>query len=187
MPDYRRLHIPDGTVFFTVVTHDRRPFLTDSLARDCLREAIEKVRRQRPFTLAAMVLLPDHLHAIWTLPDRDGDYSVRWRLIKQEFTELYLARGGREGRRSPSRMKRKERGVWQRRFWDHVIRDEHDLERHFDYLHYNPVKHGLVRRVRDWKWSTFHRYVREGIYPIDWGSLSGVAMLFEDLDETAKE
>src|SRR5262245_12920126 len=118
MSNYRRYFVPGGTIFFTVVTHQRRPFLTESLARDCLRLAIETVRAKRPFGILAVVLLPDHLHALWTLPGGDTAYSVRWRRIKEEFTVRYLQSGGREGRRSTSRQSRQERGVWQRRFWE---------------------------------------------------------------------
>ena len=117
-----------------------------------------------------MVLLPDHLHTIWTLPRGDADYSSRWRRIKAEFTDAYLAAGGRELPVSPSRKKRGERGIWQRRFWEHVVRDEDDLKRCVDYCHWNPRKHGLVERVRDWEYSTFHQFVERGEYDLDWGS-----------------
>jgi putative transposase len=187
MPNYRRLFIPGGTFFFTVVTHQRRRFLTDELARDCLHKAIDTVRVDRPFTVNAVVLLPDHLHTIWTLPEGDSNYPARWKRIKAEFTQLYLKSGGKDGFRSASRRKRKERGIWQRRYWEHTIRDEDDLERHFDYIHYNPVKHGLVTRPIDWQWSSFHRCVREGIYPAHWGCLSTGPLFFDDLDETAME
>jgi putative transposase len=187
MPEYRRLFVPAGTIFFTVVTHNRRPFLIDELARDCLHHAIDTVRMRRPFTIDAIVLLPDHLHTIWTLPDGDQAYPVRWKRIKEHFTTLYLKRGGKEGLRSLSRLKRQERGIWQRRYWDHVIRNEDDLERHFDYIHYNPVKHGLVSCPRDWPWSSFHRWVKQGAYDPQWGCVSNGPLRFDDLDETAME
>jgi putative transposase len=187
MSNYRRLYIPGGTIFFTVVTHMRRPFLTDEMARSCLHEAIEKVQVRHPFQIRAIVLLPDHLHTLWTLPECDADYSARWKRLKEEFTRRFLQAGGKEGIRSPSRLRRKERGIWQRRYWEHAIQDETDLERHFDYIHYNPVKHGLVKSPRDWPWSSFHRWVREGIYTDDWGCVQNGPLRFDDLDESAME
>jgi putative transposase len=133
--------------------------------------AIMNQQGARPFELTAMVLLPDHLHAIWTLPEGDVQYPLRWKLIKEKFTNQWLARGGREGVRSTSRKRSGERAVWQRRCWEHVCRDEDDLKRFLDYLHWNPVKHGYVKRVRDWKWSSFHRYVRLGEYDLAWGDI----------------
>ena len=169
MPNYIRNYVPVATFFFTVVTYRRQRILTLELARKQLRDAIEKVREDRPFRIDGWVLLPDHLHALWTLPEGDADYSMRWKLIKEEFTESYLAAGGAEGPISVSRKLKKERGVWQRRFWEHTIESQDDYIHHMNYLHYNPVKHGLVKRVRDYPWSTFHRYVKLGIYPQHWG------------------
>jgi putative transposase len=169
MTDYRRWRVGGGTYFFTVVTHERRPFLTDERSRRCLREAFRAVRARRPFTVDAIVLLPDHLHAIWSLPAGDFDYSTRWQLIKRRFTKLYLAAGGGESPRSASRIAKGERGCWQRRYFEHTCRDDVDKKRCADYLHVNPLKHGLVRRVIDWPWSSFHRYVRLGEYSPDWG------------------
>ena len=142
MPNYRRYLLPGAVVFFTVVTDHRRRFLVDQLARRCLREAFRSVRSRHPFHVSSIVLLPDHLHAIWNLPEGDANYAMRWRRIKEEFTERYLAAGGHEGERSASRVRREERAVWQRRFWEHTIRDEHDFERHIDYIHYNPASIG---------------------------------------------
>ena len=164
MTNYRRARFAGGYYFFTLVTHERRGFLTDDLARECLRSAWHKVRRNRPFAVMAVCLLPDHLHCLWRLPPGDHDYSQRWRLIKTDFTRSYLEAGGSEGAQSVSRRQKCERGVWQRRFWEHQIRDENDLDRHVDYIHYNPVKHGLVNTVADWPWSTYHRFVRRGFY-----------------------
>lgn len=185
MPSYRRFHVPGAAVFFTVVTHQRRRFLTGPLARRCLRAAVVAVRAECPFETAAMVLLPDHLHALWVLPPGDAAYARRWRRIKGEFTGRYLAEGGEEGPRSDSRLHRRERGLWQRRFWEHTIRDEEDFEQHCHYIHYNPVKHGLVRCPRDWPYSSFHRWVRRRAYPRDWGcGTSGpVAFDFLNVDE----
>jgi putative transposase len=187
MPNYRRFTVPGATLFFTVVTDRRRTFLVEPLARRCLREAFRVVRERHPFEIPAIVLLPDHLHAIWILPQGDSDYSTRWRRIKEEFTERFLAEGGIEGERSSSRLAREERAVWQRRFWEHTILDDQDFERHVDYIHYNPVKHGLVASPRDWPFSSFHRWVRRGDYPPDWGCTTHGPLQFDDLDETAME
>ena len=169
MSNYRRYFIPGGTYFFTVIVHQRYPLFEIEDARTKLREAIIKVKKDRPFNLFAICLLPNHLHAVWTLPYGDSDYSTRWRQIKEEFTSTWLESGGWEGRLSASRKKKGERGIWQRRFWEHAIRDEDDLIRCVDYTHWNPRKHGLVRRVRDWKHSSFFRFVESGDYNLDWG------------------
>src|SRR5258708_19885079 len=160
MPNYRRNYVPGGTYFFTLVTQDRQPILTSAIARRCLRRAIRAVRRKRPFTLFAIVVLPDHLHAVWKLPPGDSDYSLRWSQIKEEFTRRYLKSGGPEATRSPSRALHRERGVWQSRFWEHTCEDENDLKRCVDYVHWNPIKHKLVSPVRDYSWSSFRRFVR---------------------------
>lgn len=157
------------TFFFTVVTQDRREILTTDLGRRSLRDAIQGVRSERPFAITAMVMLPDHLHTVWELPRGDSDYSTRWRLVKSRFTSLWVGAGGGEAVDSPSRRRNAERAVWQRRFYEHTCRDDVDLKRCVDYVHINPVKHGLVDRVGDWPWSSFHRYVRLGEYPPEWG------------------
>lgn len=169
MSNYRRMYVSGASYFFTVVSYRRRQFLTSTLARTHLKDAIVTVRQNFPFTIDAWVLLPDHLHTIWTLPAGDADYSTRWRQIKELFTTHYLEAGGTEAPVSASRQRKKERGIWQRRFWEHTIQDEDDYIHHFDYLHYNPCKHGWVKRVRDYPWSTFHRHVQAGIYPQQWG------------------
>lgn len=169
MSNYRRNYVPGGTYFFTVVTFRRRQFLTNELARNCLHDAIDKVRRKWPFDIVAIVLLPDHWHTVWTLPQGDSRYSLRLRQIKEAFTRRYLASGGRESRQSRSRIDHGLRGVWQKRFWEHTIDDEDDLKRCVDYVHWNPKKHGLVAAVRDWPWSSFHRFVAAGEYTLDWG------------------
>ena len=131
---------------------------------DLLRDSVRRVRRYYPFRIEAWVVLPDHLHCIWTLPPRDGDFAVRWRLIK-----LLFCKGlPREERLSAVRRGRKERGIWQRRYWEHTLRDEKDFQAHADYVHINPVRHGLVKRAADWPYSTFHRYVKTGILPVNW-------------------
>ena len=169
MPNFTRSRVPGGVYFFTVVTHQRRPILTMPLSRDCLRRALAAEQARAPFTLFAVVLLPDHLHAVWFLPEGDADYSTRWAKIKEHFTRGYLAAGGREGVMTPNRWRHRERAVWQHRFWEHTIIDEDDLERCVNYVHWNPVKHGLVSRVKDYPWSSFHRFVASGDYPADWG------------------
>lgn len=169
MSCYRRLYVPGGTYFFTVVTHERRRFLCHDTSRVLLREAMHKIGETLPFQTVAIVLLPDHIHAIWTLPPGDDDFSTRWRQIKEHFTRGYLKMGGGEGKRSDSRIKHNERSIWQRRFWEHLCDDEDDLKKHIDYVHWNPVKHRLVQYVRDYKWSSFHRYVNLGEYTNNWG------------------
>ncbi|MBI2312716.1 MAG: transposase [Betaproteobacteria bacterium] len=169
MPNYRRAFIPGGTYFFTVVTHGRAPILIDEPVRHALRDAIEGTRQSHPFRIDAWVLLPDHLHCIWTLPDGDSDYASRWAVIKRRVSKAMGERLTNGTHLSDSRHARRESGVWQRRYWEHMVRDEADLQRCMDYLHWNPVKHGHVARVADWPHSTFHRLVVRGVYPIDWG------------------
>jgi len=169
MPRYRRNFVPGGTYFFTCVTCDRQPILTTDTGRRCLHEAIEQVQTDHPFQVVAIVLLPDHWHTVWTLPHRDIRYPMRWMRIKEEFTERWLTAGGAEQSQSESRTKKRYRGVWQKRYWEHTVDDEYDLKRCVDYTHWNPRKHKLVSRVQDWKWSSFHRMVREGEYELNWG------------------
>jgi putative transposase len=169
MPKYRRIKAEGGTYFFTVNTEKRRPILTAAIARQALREAIIKTRKTFPFTIQAWVLLPDHLHTIWTLPPEDANFSSRWAMIKQYMSKacaqlMYDFEG-----LSRSKLDRKEKGVWQRRFWEHLIRDDDDFAKHMDYIHWNPVKHGYVPRVVDWPYSTFHKLVAQGVYLPDWG------------------
>ncbi|MFH1341568.1 MAG: transposase [Pseudomonadota bacterium] len=163
MTFYRRNFIAGGSFFFTVNLAERRlHLLTQHI--DELRGAFRETRQRHPFAIDAMVVLPDHLHAIWTLPEGDADFATRWRLIKSTFSRS-LPSGERI---SDSRAAKGERGIWQRRYWEHTIRDEDDFARHIDYVHINPVKHGLVPRASDWPYSSFHRMVKLGIYPEDW-------------------
>lgn len=164
MPNYRRANFEGGYYFFTVVTFQRKRFLTHKLSRDCLRLAFKKVKEKRPFDNIAICLLPDHLHCIWKLPDGDADFSTRWNSIKSLFTKMYLNSGGRNGHRNASRIKTGEAAVWQRRYWEHQIKDSNDLQKHIDYIHYNPVKHGLVEKIEDWPWSTYNKFVQGGFY-----------------------
>ena len=169
MPNYRRNYIGGGTYFFTVVTFNRRPWLCQDFAREALRNAIKEVRNTYPFLIDAWVSLPNHLHCIWTLPEQDKEFSVRWRLIKTSVTKK-CAPLLQHKEETGSRKKREERSLWQRRFWEHTIRNERDFEAHCDYIHYNPVKHGLCSSPKDWPYSTFHRFVEDGYYPADWGA-----------------
>jgi len=162
--NYRRNLVPGGTYFFTVTLADRGS-QTLVAHLELLREAFRRVRRERPFLIEAIVVLPDHLHTVWTLPDGDNDYPARWRAIKSRFTHAL-----RERDRSLIPNAKGEFDLWQRRYWEHTIRDEDDLQRHVDYIHYNPIKHGLVKRVADWPFSSFHRYVRLGRLSPDWAS-----------------
>ena len=163
MTDYRRNFLVGGSFFFTVNLADRRLSLLTSFI-DELRTAIRETRRRHPFAIDAIVVLPDHLHTVWTLPSGDADFAMRWRLIKSTFS-----RSVPSGERiSASRAAKGERGIRQRRYWEHTIRDEGDFARHVDYIHINPVKHGLVPRVRDWPYSSFHRTVKLGLYLEDW-------------------
>jgi len=163
MVSYRRNRVSGGTYFFTVTLRDRSSGLLIERV-DLLRRTMREVKRHKPYRVEAIVVLPDHLHAIWTLPENDSDYSGRWRRIKGLFSRCL-----RDIECSIARNARGEYDVWQRRFWEHTIRDDTDLQRHVDYIHYNPVRHGYVQRVADWPYSSFHRYVRMGWLPTDWG------------------
>ncbi len=177
MTQYRRRRFKGGYYFFTVVTYRRQRFLTDEFCRICLRENMNIIRDKRPFDVVAICLLPDHLHCIWRLPDGDNDYSTRWRLIKKGFTRQYLAHARCEADRSDSRIHKGERGVWQRRFWEHQLRDEHDLQNHVNYTHYNPVRHGCAKKVEEWLWSSYHEYKHKDHYNSpDWGATAGLIL-----------
>jgi putative transposase len=157
-----------STYFFTLVAWRRRPILCEPDLLKATRDAIEAVRTRRPFIIDAWVQLPDHLHCLWTLPEGDSDFSQRWREIKHHVS--YACRGRSTSVLPSSCMQRRgESAIWQRRFWEHQIRDERDFERHIDYIHINPVKHGHVPHASLWPYSSFGRYVREGVYPADWG------------------
>jgi putative transposase len=172
MPYYRRLKLEGGAFFFTVTLADRH---SDLLVRQVerLRRAYAEVEKNFPFETVAICILPDHIHAVWRLPDGDADYASRWGLLKTGFSRGLPASKAR----SLSKIAKREKGIWQRRYWEHAIRDDVDFERHVNYIHYNPVKHGLVTRVADWPFSSFHRYVAQGALPADWagdaGELSG--------------
>ena len=160
---YRRADVPGATYFFTVNLADRSSRLLTERVAD-LREVVRKVQQAHPLRIVAWCVPPEHLHAVWELPEGDADFSMCWGLIKVDFS-----RGIPPGERiRDSRKHKGERGIWQRRFWEHLVRDEADLQRTVDYTHYNPVKHGYVWRVCDWPYSSFHWYVRKGWLPVDW-------------------
>ena len=165
---YRRTKISGRTYFFTLVTHNRRPFLCTPANVELLRRAFRYTIQRHPIDIDAFVLLPDHLHCIWTLPEDDHNFSMRWRLIKSYFSRY--CQDEYHGIVSKSRQNKQERAFWQRRFWEHLIRDNRDYAKHVEYIHYNPVKHGLVTAPRNWKYSSFHRYVRSGLYDEMWGA-----------------
>jgi putative transposase len=170
--NYRRSFASGGTFFFTLVTYDRRPILSSPETVDLLRNAFRYTMERMPFTMAACVILPDHLHCIWTLPAESGDFSTRWRLIKSHFTNHWAVT--HETIAVASRTRKGEKTVWQRRFWEHRIRDEMDFNRHVEYIHYNPVKHGLASSPAEWPYSSFRKYVKDGIYPKDWGASESI-------------
>jgi putative transposase len=169
MPQYRRLFIEGGVYFFTLVTDQRQKIFSSPSAQTLFLESVEHVRSYHPFTTIAYCILPDHIHFIWKLPEHDSNYSTRISAIKRRFSIIYRQRGFISLPVNRSKMKRREVSIWQRRFWEHFIRDQDDFERHFDYLHFNPIKHGLVQQVRDWEASSFMEYVNSGIYDVDWG------------------
>jgi len=174
MSKYRRNRVPGGTYFFTVNLLDRSSrLLTENI--DTFREAVRRVRARKPFHIDAWSVLPDHTHCVSTLPSGDTDYSARWKAIKIAFAKTLP----KTERLSAVRLRKGERGIWQRRFWEHTIRDECDYAAHVDYVHINPLKHGLVRSVADWPYSTFQRYVEAGIYPSDWAGTADLPLVGE--------
>ena len=179
MSRYRRSLATGGTFFFTVNLADRKSdLLVEEMDR--LRRAVELARVRYPFQMLAYCVLPEHLHAVWRLQENDADFGLRWSVIKRSFSRGLPAAGAR----SASKISKREKGLWQRRFWEHQIRDEDDLQRHVDYIHFNPVKHGLVRRVADWPHSSFHAFVKRGRLPRDWAGMGdgGVADGFGERD-----
>jgi len=163
MPNYRRNRIVGGSYFFTVNLHDRR---SDVLVAEieALRAAVRATRARHPFHIDAWVVLPDHMHCLWTLPPDDRDFPARWQMIKATFSHSLQ----RTQQPRPSLIRKRESGLWQRRYWEHTIRDEQDYAAHMDYIHFNPVKHGLVAHAADWPFSSFGMCVGLGMYPSDW-------------------
>ena len=165
---YRRARVPGACYFFTLVTDKRRPVLTSHNSISVLRNAFKTVHKNHPFKMDAIVVLPDHLHCIWTLPENDKNYPTRWRLIKTWFTrhcDKHLHKPV-----NASRKKKSQKSIWQHRYWEHLIRNESDYRHHVEYIHYNPVKHGHVSRPADWPHSSFQYFVDRDIYSEDWGS-----------------
>ncbi len=173
MTAYRRIYIPGATWFFTVNLANRRGnhLLVEKI--DLLRAAFRYIKGRKPFDIHSIVIMPDHLHCIWILPPDDADYSIRWNLLKGHFSRS-VAKGEHI---SKSHGKRRERGIWQRRFWAHLISDQEDFNRHVNYIHWNPVKHGWAQRVVDWPHSSFHKFVKLGVYPATWGH-SGESIVY---------
>lgn len=166
--NYRRAYLPGGSWFFTLVTENRRPLFASPENVRVLREAFHTVKAKHPFSVGAIVFMPDHLHCIWSLPPGDADFSLRWRLIKTWFTkhcDIVM-----RPQPDAARKAKHEQAIWQHRYWEHLLRDEYDFVHHVEYIHYNPVKHGYVRRPSEWEHSSFRRYVQDGTYPEDWGS-----------------
>jgi putative transposase len=169
MPEYRRSNIPGGSVFLTIVTYEQEKLFLIPENIDNLREACSIIMREKPFTIDAAVILPEHIHFLWTLPPDDRDYSYRVGRMKVLFTRALRGANNLPDDVCESRRKHRESDVWQRRFYEHTIRDELDFQKHLDYLHFNPVKHGLAKCVHDWEYSSFHRGVRRGEYDVKWG------------------
>ncbi len=166
---YRRAKIAGATYFFTVVTDGRRPIFKDASAVALFEAGLNRIKERHPFDVDAFVILPDHIHTLWSLPDGDADFSKRWRLIKETFTKSFI-RNREIPRPNASRCTKGEQAVWQRRFWEHMIRDESDFSQHVDYIHSNPVRHGLVSAAREWPHSSFPNWVNRGVYEPHWGS-----------------
>lgn len=164
MVNYRRNYVPGASYFFTVTLHDRR---SDYLIRyvDLLRQSIRDIRSKKPFEIDAIVILPEHLHTIWRLPENDSDFSGRWKAIKSKFTRLV-----KQYDASLVPNLKGEYDLWQKRFWEHTIQNQIDYQKHVDYIHYNPIKHGMVKQLNDWPYSSFHRFVMQGILSADWGN-----------------
>ncbi|NKN32893.1 REP-associated tyrosine transposase [Marichromatium bheemlicum] len=165
---YRRDYTQGATYFFTVITFQRTPWFAQAAAVKALRHAVRAEMARHPFIIDAIVIMPDHLHAIWTLPDTDTNYSTRWRNIKRAFTATIPPE--QRPTAISSRLHKQEQAIWQRRFWEHRIRDDQDFRHHVDYIHFNPVHHHYVHRATDWPYSSIHRYIRQGTLPADWGS-----------------
>jgi putative transposase len=169
MSTYLRSRRPGGTFFFTVVTFQRRRLFANPENPKILKNIIAEVQNDYPFTLDAWVLLPDHLYCLWTLPSGDVDYPKRWGLIKAKFTKTIFQDEGMSALLTGSRIRHREGTIWQRRFWEHQIRDERDLQMHLDYIHFNPVKHGWVNSPGEWQNSSFREFVSRNLYPVNWG------------------
>jgi putative transposase len=190
MADYRRYWVPGGTYFFTLVTYGRTPIFADPANIERLRQATAIVQRELPFQFCAAVVLPDHMHFLWTLPVGDSDYAKRIGRLKVFFTRLVRNTGHVDHATSASREKHRNSDIWQRRFWEHTLDDEQDLPGYLDYIHYNPVKHGWATCPHVWKASSFHRWATQGLYDIQWGCCCEgrhAAVSLPNIDDTAGE
>ena len=173
---YRRLTTKGACYFFTLNLQNRQQtLLTDHI--DTLRNTINKVKHNHPFKLDALVILPEHLHILITLPRDDNNYAKRIMLIKTSFSRQLP----KEENISKSRKSKRKRGIWQRRYWEHQIRNDEDYENHINYIHYNPVKHGYVNNANEWQYSTIHQYIKQGVITQNWGSEN--IMLTQDYGE----
>ena len=168
MSNYRRVYVPGGTYFFTIITYQRQPLFGDRNNVILLRSATAKVKSEMPFNIIGAVILPEHIHFIWSLPEGDTNYSQRVGRLKVLFTKSLQGSNNLPQNVSLSRKKHRESNVWQRRFWEHTIRDERDFNAHLDYIHYNPVKHGYVSCPHLWEFSSFHSWVKKDAYPLEW-------------------
>lgn len=180
MSDYRRTFLKGGTFFFTVVTYMRYPIFKEETAVSLLKNCFTSIMKKHPFKIDALVIMPDHLHTIWTLPDEESDFSTRWKQIKGTFSRYYS--GNKSTDITESMISKNEKGIWQRRFWEHAIRNQEDFNKHCDYIHYNPVKHGLTNSPLEWKFSSFGKFVEKGFYDKDWGKLAGKDLIEMDFE-----
>lgn len=180
MSDYIRNFLDGGTFFFTVVTYMRYPIFSEGSTINLLRDCFKSVMQIHPFEIDAIAILPDHIHTIWTLPDSEADFSTRWKQIKGTFSRNYS--GKKHSDISESMHKKGEKGIWQRRFWEHTVRNQEDFNKHCDYIHYNPVKHGLVASPGEWEYSSFNDFVSKGLYVSDWGKEAGKELLEMNLE-----
>jgi putative transposase len=188
MPNYRRVYLPGGIYFLTLVTYCRRPLFKDPTNVELLRAATAQIKAKKPFEILAAVVLPDHIHFVWQLPRNDSNYSQRISRLKVLFTRAFKANHPLSNQVSASRLKHRESDVWQRRFWEHTIKDETDLQQHLDYVHYNPVKHGLVSCPHLWEYSSFSKWVSQGKYAQNWGCIcSGKSLNLLDFKRISQQ
>ncbi len=171
MPDYRRIFVPGGTYFFTVITYHRRPLFLNPDNCYLYRKAVQFIAEKHSFEEVAYCILPDHIHTIWKLSEDDSDFPLRWRAVKGSFSRWFQEINDKLPIHNVSHLKRREAGIWQRRYWEHLIIDDKDFDNHMNYIHYNPVALGLVKRPADWQWSSFAHFVEQEYYESDWGEV----------------
>lgn len=191
MSQYRRLYIPGGTIFLTIVTYQRQRIFAKSENIALLKNAIAKIRTEKPFEITGAVVLPDHLHFLWTLPANDSNYSYRVSRLKVLFTKSLRGKKYQPQNTSTSRIKHRESDVWQRRFWEHTIKNENEFENFLNYIHYNPIKHGLVSCPHLWQYSSFKTYINKGVYEKNWACICEGKMAtildFSDIIDNIRE